>query len=141
MADDPLSRVFAALADPTRREILSRLGSGPATVGELAEPFRMSRPAISQHLKVLQNAGLVEQQATAQWRTCRVRPQGLDEAESWVSEHRAAWSAAFDRLDDALADIVADVASTGKSPTRKSRRPTAPGRAPDPTKTPPTKKK
>lgn len=129
MATDPLSRVFAALADPTRREILSRLGNGPATVGELAEPFQMSRPAISQHLKVLQTAGLVEQQATAQWRTCSVRPHALDEADTWVSEHRAAWSAAFDRLDSELPGIVADL--------ERAEQPAAP----KPKKNPTTKRK
>lgn len=125
MATDPLSRIFAALADPTRREMLTRLSAGPATVGELAEPFQMSRPAISQHLKVLQAAGLVDQQATAQWRTCTVRPHGLDEAETWVSEHHAAWAAAFDRLDTELAGIVADVEAAQKSTTPKPKnRPT-----------------
>lgn len=103
-ATDTLSRTFAALADPTRRAILSRLRSGPATMGELAEPFAMSRPAVSQHVKVLHGAGLVDQRAHAQWRTCTLKPGPLEEAERWVEEHRAAWTARFDRLDAHLAD-------------------------------------
>ena len=75
-----LDAVFSALADPTRREMLSRLTDGSMTVGELAEPFEMSRPAISQHLKVLERAGLIERTATAQWRTCTLRAEGLDDA-------------------------------------------------------------
>lgn len=101
-AVDALSRTFAALAHPTRREILSRLREGPLTMGELAEPFALSRPAVSQHVKVLHDAGLVEQRASAQWRTCELRPAPLAEAERWVEEHRQVWDARFDRLDAQL---------------------------------------
>ena len=85
---DQLSATFAALADPTRRAILARLAAGEATVGELAEPFDMSLPAISKHLKVLQKAGLVEQGRQAQWRPCRLRPQPLREVVTWMAQYR-----------------------------------------------------
>jgi DNA-binding transcriptional ArsR family regulator len=101
-AADPLSLVFAALADPNRRAMLSRLAEGPTTVGELAEPFAMSRPAISQHLKVLETAGLIERTTDAQWRRCSVRANALDEASGWVERHRAAWLGRFDQLDEEL---------------------------------------
>lgn len=106
-ATDSLSRTFAALADPTRRAILSRLKDGPATMGELAAPFEMTRPAVSQHVKVLCDAGLVERQVRAQWRSCTLRAAPLDEAERWVEEHRAAWNARFDHLDEHLARTTA----------------------------------
>lgn len=101
-ADDELSLVFQALADPTRRAMLSRLRVGPATVGELAEPFEMSRPAISQHLKVLERAGLIERTAHAQWRSCTLRTEPLDEASEWVERHRGEWNDRFDLLDEHL---------------------------------------
>src|SRR5215203_4837684 len=99
---DELSLVFHALADPTRRAILSRLHGGPTTVGELAEPFAMSRPAISQHLKVLERAGLVERTTTAQWRTCTLRTEPLDQASEWVERHRGEWNERFDLLEEHL---------------------------------------
>ena len=102
---DELSLVFQALADPTRREILSRLRDGSTTVGELAEPFAMSRPAISQHLKVLERAGLIERTASAQWRTCSLRTEPLDEASAWVERHRGEWNGRFDRLDERLREM------------------------------------
>src|SRR5687767_8345250 len=98
-AADELSLVFQALADPTRRAIISRLRSGSTTVGELAEPFAMSRPAISQHLKVLERARLVERTADAQWRRCTLRTEPLDEASAWVESHRDEWNERFDLLD------------------------------------------
>ena len=101
-ADDELSLVFQALADPTRRAILSRLRVGPTTVGELAEPFAMSRPAISQHLNVLERAGLIERTVNAQWRTCTLRTEPLDEASEWVERHRDEWNERFDLLDRQL---------------------------------------
>lgn len=104
-AGDPLSRVFQALADPTRRGILERLSAGSATVGELSEPFDISAPAISQHLKVLEAAGLIERSTRAQWRVCTLRPEPLDAATDWVERNRALWQQKFDRLDDVLADI------------------------------------
>ncbi len=96
---DPLSLVFAALADPTRREILSRLSQGSATVGEVAEPFAMSAPAISQHLKVLERAGLVTRTAHAQWRTLSMQAEPLDHASAWVEKHRREWNLKLNSLD------------------------------------------
>ncbi|WP_083587231.1 ArsR/SmtB family transcription factor [Agrococcus sp. Marseille-P2731] len=107
IATDPLSRIFFALADPTRRAMLGRLEAGSATVGELAEPFAISRPAVSQHLRVLDDAGLIERTRQGQWRSCALRPEGLDDAERWVAEHRAAWQQRFDRLDETLAALTA----------------------------------
>ncbi len=102
---DPLSTIFAALADPTRRAILARLASGEATVTELAAPFDMSLPAISKHLKVLQRAGLIEQGRQAQWRACRLKPERLRDVADWVGEYRRHWEASFDRLDDYLREL------------------------------------
>ncbi|WP_308797600.1 ArsR/SmtB family transcription factor [Agromyces silvae] len=101
-ATDELSAVFHALADPTRRAIVSRLREGAVTVSELAEPFAMSRPAISQHLKVLERAGLIERTADAQWRRCTLRTAPLDEASAWVDRHRDEWNERFDLLDERL---------------------------------------
>ena len=101
-ASDSLSLVFAALADPTRREILSRLAEGPATVGEVAAPFSVSAPAISQHLKVLERAGLVSRTAQAQWRTLTMRAEPLDEASAWVEQHRREWNLRLDVLEKHL---------------------------------------
>jgi DNA-binding transcriptional ArsR family regulator len=98
-APDHLSLVFAALADPTRRAILSRLAEGPATVGEVAAPFAMSAPAISQHLKVLERAGLITRTAHAQWRTLTMEAEPLDEASAWVEKHRREWDLRLDSLD------------------------------------------
>jgi DNA-binding transcriptional ArsR family regulator len=102
---DGLDLVFQALADPTRRAIISRLRSGPTTVGELATPFAMSRPAISQHLNVLERAGLIERTADAQWRRISLRTESLDAASAWVERHRAAWTERFDLLDERLRDL------------------------------------
>jgi DNA-binding transcriptional ArsR family regulator len=102
---DELSVIFGALADPIRRAILSRLTRGPATVGELAAPFTVSAPAISQHLKVLERAGLIERTATAQWRTCTIRREPLEAASVWVDEHRAIWTERFDLLDEHLRSL------------------------------------
>jgi DNA-binding transcriptional ArsR family regulator len=104
-SSDDLSLVFQALADPTRRAIISRLRSGSTTVGELAEPFQMSRPAISQHLKVLERAGLIERTADAQWRRCTLRTEPLDEASAWVERHREEWNERFDLLDERLREL------------------------------------
>ncbi|MET1015554.1 MAG: metalloregulator ArsR/SmtB family transcription factor [Leifsonia flava] len=104
-ATDELSLVFHALADPTRRAILSRLSSGEATAGELAEPFAISRPAVSQHLSVLESAGLIDRNARAQWRTCTIRTEPLDEVSAWIDEHRALWTERFELLDERLRDL------------------------------------
>ena len=99
MAVDRLSAVFGALADPTRRAILTRLTEGDATVAELAAPFRVSQSAISQHLKVLERAGLITRGRSAQWRPSRLEMAPLDEATDWIGRYREAWRGRFDRLD------------------------------------------
>lgn len=104
-ASDPLSLVFAALADPTRREILTTLSRGPATVGEVAGLFSVSAPAISQHLKVLERAGLVARTTQAQWRTLSMQAEPLDEASAWVEKHRREWNLRLDALDAHLATM------------------------------------
>lgn len=107
-AADGLDLVFQALADPTRRAIITRLRGGPTTVGELATPFAMSRPAISQHLNVLERAGLIERTAEAQWRRISLRPEPLDAASAWVERHRADWTERFDLLDERLRTLQGD---------------------------------
>jgi DNA-binding transcriptional ArsR family regulator len=104
-APDALDLVFGALADPTRRSIITRLREGPTTVGELATPFAMSRPAISQHLNVLERAGLIQRTADAQWRRVSLRREPLDEASAWVERHRAEWTERFDLLDERLREL------------------------------------
>ncbi len=99
MATDRLSLIFGALADPTRRAILARLGEGDATVTELAEPFSISLPAISRHLKVLERAGLISRSRSAQWRSSRLEAVPLKEATEWMERYRAHWDAQLDRLD------------------------------------------
>jgi len=96
---DPLTATFAALADPTRRAMLARLATGEATVGQLAEPFAVSLPAISQHLKVLERAGLVVRTREAQWRPSRLQVDPLDEAVDWLLARRRTWDARMDRLE------------------------------------------
>ena len=102
---DPLSATFAALADPTRRAILARLASGEASVTQLAEPFEMSMPAVSKHLKVLERAGLIARGREAQWRPCRLEAAPLKDAADWVEEYRKFWEQSFDRLDDYLREL------------------------------------
>jgi DNA-binding transcriptional ArsR family regulator len=102
---DPLSTTFAALADPTRRAILARLADGEAMVTELAAPFDLSLPAISKHLKVLQRAGLIEQGRQAQWRPCRLKPEGLRDVADWVGQYRRHWEESLDRLDAYLREL------------------------------------
>jgi DNA-binding transcriptional ArsR family regulator len=102
---DHLNTTFAALADPTRRAILARLTSGDATVLELAEPFDMSLPAISKHLKVLERAGLISRGRDAQRRPCRIRGAPLKEATEWIDQYRRFWEGSFDRLDDYLKEM------------------------------------
>src|SRR5438128_374750 len=102
MATDPLSATFAAIADPTRRAILARLAAGQASVTELAEPFAMSLPAISKHLKVLEKAGLIERTRHAQWRPCTLKADRLKEVDDWLKSYRRFWEESFERLDDYL---------------------------------------
>lgn len=103
MIADQLSLTFAALADPTRRSILHRLSDGEKSVSELAEPFAISLPAISKHLKVLERAGLIERGRDAQWRPCRLRAEPLRDASQWIAAYRRFWEEGFDRLETYLA--------------------------------------
>lgn len=105
MMTDHLSTTFAALSDPTRRAILERLSTGEATVKELAEPFDMTLPAVTKHLKVLQRAGLITQGRQAQWRPCRLNATPLREVADWVEHYRQFWDESFDRLDDYLKEL------------------------------------
>ncbi len=98
MKTDPVTTTFAALADPTRRAILARLALGEASVGELSEPFPMSMPAISKHLRILERARLITRTKEAQWRRCKLRPEGFRTAASWLQEYEKFWSESFDRL-------------------------------------------
>jgi DNA-binding transcriptional ArsR family regulator len=102
---DHLSTTFAALADPTRRAILARLAHGEATVTELAQPFDMSLPGVSKHLKVLQHAGLVVQGRDAQWRPCRLEPQPLRDIAAWMEQYRRLWEERIDRMDAYLREL------------------------------------
>lgn len=105
-AADQLSMIFGALADPTRREILSRLANGDATVTELAEPFAISLPAISRHLKVLERAGLISRSRSGQWRSSTLEAAPLKEAADWMERYRQFWDASFDRLDAHLRHVA-----------------------------------
>ena len=105
MPQDPLTTTFAALADPTRRAILARLASGERSVTALAEPFAMSLPAISKHLKVLQRAGLITRGKAAQWRPCRLHAGPLKDAAVWLELYRRHWEESFDRLEDYLTTL------------------------------------
>ncbi len=100
-----LDLTFSALSDPTRRAILSMLASGEKSVTDLAEPFRMTLPAVSKHLKVLQRAGLVSQSREAQWRPCRLEAKPLKDAADWIEHYRQYWEESFDRLDDYLREV------------------------------------
>jgi DNA-binding transcriptional ArsR family regulator len=102
---DHLSSTFAALADPTRRAILARLASGETSVTELAEPFEMSLPAVSKHLKVLERAGLIARGRDAQWRPCRLQAKPLRDVADWVEHYRRFWEESFDRLEEYLQDF------------------------------------
>ncbi len=107
LAHDQLSATFAALADPTRRAILARLVSGESSVTRLAEPFDMSLPAISKHLKVLERAGLIARTREAQWRPCRLAAGPLKDASKWLEEYRQFWEQSLDRLEDYLREVQA----------------------------------
>jgi DNA-binding transcriptional ArsR family regulator len=102
---DFLDRAFAALADPTRRAILARLALGEASVTELSEPFQMSLPAVSKHLKVLERAGLITRSSQAQWRYCRLEPAPLKEVADWVGAYQRFWDESYERLDEYLEDL------------------------------------
>lgn len=126
MSEHQLDLIFAALADPTRRAVLARLAQGEATVMELAEPFDMSLPAVSKHLKVLERAGLISRGRDAQWRPCRLEPAPLEEARGWIDMHKRIWEESFSRLDELLLDLqtgnaaradrTTDTTSSGKEP-------------------------
>ncbi len=105
MTPDRLDATFSALADPTRRAILARLASGETSVSELAEPFAMSLPAISKHLKVLQRAGLIERGREAQWRPCRLAAAPLKDASDWLEHYRRFWEESLDRLEEYLREL------------------------------------
>ncbi len=115
---DALSVTFAALADPTRRAILERLAQGDAHVGELAQPFRISAPAISRHLRVLEGAGLIRREVDAQWRLCRLRAEPLQQAHGWLEHYAAHWEHSLDRL---TALVEARHARAPRRPTRRSK--------------------
>jgi len=124
MPSDHLSATFAALADPTRRDILARLVTGECSVTELAEPFDMSMPAVSKHLRVLQNAGLIVRRHDAQWRHCRIDAAPLKEVARWADAYRHLWEGRLDRLDSYLKTMKANKNTTTreKSHARKPRR-------------------
>lgn len=119
MTTDQLSSTFAALADPTRRAILARLASGACSVTELAEPFEISMPAVSKHLRVLERAGLIARSRDAQWRPCRLEPTPLKEVAEWVERYRAIWEGRLDRLDAYLTQVQAKEKSHGRRQRRK----------------------
>ena len=121
MPADRLSATFAALADPTRRAILARLASGETSVTELAEPFDMSLPAVSKHLKVLERAGLILRGREAQWRPCRIEPRALKEVDDWLERYRRFWEQSFDRLDDYLSELQAKEKKHGRESNAKRR--------------------
>ena len=116
---DSLSTTLAALADPTRRAILARLSRGNASVSELAEPFAMSMPAVSKHLKVLEHAGLITRGRSAQWRPCQLHAGPLKEVAHWVDEYRRFWEESFDRLDDYLQVLKTEERKKEKKHVRK----------------------
>jgi DNA-binding transcriptional ArsR family regulator len=127
MQQDQLSSTFAALADPTRRAILARLASGEASVTELAEPFKMSMPAISKHLKVLERARLIGRGREAQWRPCRLEAAPLKDISDWIEHYRRFWEQSFDRLDDYLRELKVNELKTrnlrkDKKHARKQRK-------------------
>jgi DNA-binding transcriptional ArsR family regulator len=120
MSSDRLSTTFAALSDPTRRAILARLALGQTSVSELAEPFEMSLPAVSKHLKVLERAGLITRGRDAQMRPCKIEATALKEADDWLEEYRRLWEQRLDRLDDYLKTLQASAA--GKPKPKETKR-------------------
>jgi DNA-binding transcriptional ArsR family regulator len=122
MSADHLSTTFSALADPTRRAILARLALGETSVNEIAEPFEMSLPAVSRHLKVLENAGLITRSRDAQWRPCRLRADQLKTATEWLDGYRRFWEESFDRLDEYLATLKVSRAREKKTKPMRTKR-------------------
>lgn len=122
MMSDQLDATFAALADPTRRAILAKLAAGETSVKELAEPFEMSQPAISKHLKVLEKAGLIARGREAQWRPARLEAAPLKNAFDWLDEYRKFWEQSFDRLDDYLKKLQAGNVKTPETKEKKDAR-------------------
>jgi len=120
--EDRLSTTFAALADPTRRAILARLALGEASVTELAEPFEMSMPAVSRHLKVLEGAGLIVRARRAQWRPCTLKAGRLKEVAEWVEQYRRFWEQRFDRLENYLTELQAAESGSGKTIKTKGKK-------------------
>ena len=114
MQTDPLSATFSALADPTRRAILARLALGETSVSELAEPFDMSMPAVSKHLKVLEHAGLIARTREAQWRPCRIELNALKGVDDWLEHYRRLWEERLDRLDEYLKVLQAKDKKQGR---------------------------
>lgn len=119
---DTLTATFAALADPTRRAILARLATGEASVTELAQPFEMSMPAISKHLKVLERAHLISRGRDAQWRPCRLKAEPLKDAADWLGAYRQFWEESFDRLDEYLLELKSQQGKEKKKHDRKHRK-------------------
>lgn len=116
MSTDQLSTTFAALADPTRRAILAHLTQGEASVTELAQPFEMSLPAISKHLKVLERAGLITRSREAQWRPCQLEAEPLKDVDHWLEQYRQFWEQSFDRLDEYLQKLQAEEKEEERKP-------------------------
>jgi DNA-binding transcriptional ArsR family regulator len=119
MTTDPLSATFAALADPTRRAILARLASGERSVTELAEPFQMSMPAVSKHLRVLERAGLISRGRQAQWRPCRLEAARLKDVADWAERYRAMWEQRLDRLERYLQTLKTKEKKHARQPRSK----------------------
>ena len=122
MTTDRLSSTFAALSDPTRRAILARLALGETSVSKLAEPFAMSLPAVSKHLKVLERAGLITRGRDAQMRPCKIEVNALKEADDWLEEYRRLWKQRLDRLEDYLQTLQAEEATKAKPKGKKRGR-------------------
>jgi DNA-binding transcriptional ArsR family regulator len=119
MSPDPLSATFSALADPTRRAILARLALGETSVTKLAEPFEMSLPAVSKHLKVLERAGLIARGREAQWRPCRIQPDALKGVDDWLESYRRLWEERLDRLEEYLRVLQAKESKESKRGRKK----------------------
>ena len=122
ISEHDLDAIFAALADPTRRAIVARLASGEASVMELVEPFNLTQPAISKHLKVLENAGLISRGRDAQRRPCRLEPRRLEQLAEWIGSYREFWEQSYERLDEYLQELQSKEKAHGRKQTRSHRR-------------------